>query len=76
MFADHGIKLDEALTMIQKAVKSDPTSGAYWTVWVGHTTSSTGWISRRVPEESYHFYNTDASIHDHLGDLLLQDQAV
>ncbi len=70
MFADHGIKLDEALTMIQKAVKSDPTSGAYL--------DSLGWayyklnrldLAEEYLKKAIIFYNTDASIHDHLGDL-------
>jgi len=70
MFADHGIKLDEALTMIQKAVKSDPTSGAYL--------DSLGWayyklnrldLAEEYLKKAVIFYNTDASIHDHLGDL-------
>jgi tetratricopeptide (TPR) repeat protein len=70
MFADRGIKLDEAVTMIQKAVKSDPTSGAYL--------DSLGWayyklnkldLAEEYLKKAIIFYNTDASIHDHLGDL-------
>ncbi len=70
MFADRGIKLNEALTMTQKAVQSDPTNGAYL--------DSLGWayykLNRLDLAEGYLkkaiiFYHTDASIHDHLGDL-------
>ena len=70
MFADRGIKLNEALSFTQKAVQSDPTNGAYL--------DSLGWayfkLNRLDLAEEYLkkatiFYNTDASIHDHLGDL-------
>jgi len=70
MFADRGIKLDEALTMIQKAVESDPISGAYL--------DSLGWVyykmNRLTEAEQYlkkavRFASTDSTMHDHLGDL-------
>jgi tetratricopeptide (TPR) repeat protein len=70
MFADRGIKLDEALTMIQKAVDSDPISGAYL--------DSLGWVyykmNRLTEAEQYlkkavRFASTDSTMHDHLGDL-------
>jgi tetratricopeptide (TPR) repeat protein len=70
MFADRGIKLDEALTMIQKAVDSDPISGAYL--------DSLGWVyykmNRLTEAEQYlkkavRFAGTDSTMHDHLGDL-------
>ena len=59
-----------AETMIQKAVKSDPKSGAYL--------DSLGWayyklnrldLAEEYLKKAVIFYNTDASIHDHLGDL-------
>jgi tetratricopeptide (TPR) repeat protein len=70
MFADRGIKLNEALTMIQKAVKSDPTNGAYL--------DSLGWayyklnqldLAEEYLKKAIIFYHSDASIHDHMGDL-------
>jgi tetratricopeptide (TPR) repeat protein len=70
MFADRGIKLDEALTMIQKAVDSDPISGAYL--------DSLGWVyykmNRLNEAEQYlkkavRFASTDSTMHEHLGDL-------
>ncbi|HYR88733.1 MAG TPA: tetratricopeptide repeat protein [Terriglobia bacterium] len=70
MLADHGMKLEEAVTMIQKAVKADPTSGAYL--------DSLGWayyklnkldLAEEYLKKAIIFYKTDASIHDHLGDL-------
>ena len=70
MFADRGVKLDEALAMIQKAVESEPTSGAYL--------DSLGWVyfkmNRLAEAEQYLkkavlFASTDSTMHDHLGDL-------
>jgi Flp pilus assembly protein TadD len=70
MFADRGIKLEEALMMIQKAVDSDPISGAYL--------DSLGWVyykmNRLTEAEQYlkkavRFASTDSTMHDHLGDL-------
>jgi tetratricopeptide (TPR) repeat protein len=70
MFADRGVKLDEALMLIQKAVDSDPISGAYL--------DSLGWVyykmNRLTEAEQYlkkavRFASTDSTMHDHLGDL-------
>src|SRR2546422_8984615 len=70
MLADRGIRLQEAETMVQKAVQADPTNGAYL--------DSLGWAyfkQNRLDraEESLKkaaiFLNTDSNIHDHLGDL-------
>src|SRR5437016_264520 len=70
MFADRGIRLDEAEAMIQKAVQADPTNGAYL--------DSLGWVyfkqNRLDRAEEYLkkaiiFMNSDSNIHDHLGDL-------
>jgi tetratricopeptide (TPR) repeat protein len=68
MWADHGVHLDEALKMIQKAVELDPQNGAYL--------DSLGWVYFKLgqygpAEENLHKAidrtATDASIHDHLG---------
>ncbi len=70
MLADRGIRLEEAVSMIQKAVQADPTNGAYL--------DSLGWVyfklNRLDRAEEYLkkaiiFLNTDSNIHDHLGDL-------
>ena len=70
MFADRGVRLDEAESMIQKAVYADPTNGAYL--------DSLGWVyfkqNRLDRAEEYLkkaiiFLNTDSNIHDHMGDL-------
>jgi tetratricopeptide (TPR) repeat protein len=73
ILADRGLKLEEAATLTQKAVKADPTNGAYL--------DSLGWVyfkmNRFEMAEEYLkkavvFTNTDASIHDHLGDLFFK----
>jgi tetratricopeptide (TPR) repeat protein len=70
MFADRGIRLDEAERLTQKAIQTDPTNGAYL--------DSLGWVyfkqNRLDRAEEYLrraiiFLNTDSSIHDHLGDV-------
>jgi len=73
ILADRGLKLEEAATLTQKAVKADPTNGAYL--------DSLGWVyfkmNRLELAEEYLkkaviFTNNDASIHDHLGDLFFK----
>ena len=73
ILADRGLKLDEAAALTQKAVKADPTNGAYL--------DSLGWVyfkmNRLEMAEEYLkkaiiFTNTDASIHDHLGDVFFK----
>ncbi len=68
MFADRGLRLPEALKMIQRAVELDPQNGAYL--------DSLGWVYFKLgqygpAEENLHKAidrrATDASIHDHLG---------
>ena len=70
MFADRGIHLEEAESMTQKAVQSDPTNGAY--------IDSLGWVyykQNRFDQAEHYlkraiiFLNSDSSIHDHLGDV-------
>jgi tetratricopeptide (TPR) repeat protein len=70
MLADRGVRLDEAETLVGKAVKAEPTNGAYL--------DSLGWVyfkqNRLDRAEEYLkkaiiFVNYDSSIHDHLGDV-------
>jgi len=70
MLADRGVRLDEAESLVEKAVKADPTNGAYL--------DSLGWVyykqNRLDRAEEYLkkaviFVNSDSSIHDHMGDL-------
>ena len=70
MFADQGIHLDEAEAMIQKAVRADPTNGAYL--------DSLGWVyfkqnrldlAEQFLKKALIFVITDSSIHDHLAEV-------
>jgi tetratricopeptide (TPR) repeat protein len=70
MYADRGVNLPEALKMIQKAVELDPQNGAYL--------DSLGWVYFKLgqygpAEDNLHKAidrtSTDASIHDHLGEV-------
>jgi tetratricopeptide (TPR) repeat protein len=70
MMADRGLRLDEALGMIQKAVDSDPINGAYL--------DSLGWayfkLNKFDQAELYLkrailFAPTNATLYEHLGDL-------
>ena len=70
MYADRGVKLDEARDMLLKAVSLDPTSGAY--------IDSLGWVyfklgSHELAEkhltEAVRLAPNDATVNEHLGDL-------
>ncbi len=70
MLVDHGVRLPEALGMIEKAVKLDPQNGSYL--------DSLGWayfkLGQYAPAETnlkmaIDRSPTDASIHDHLGEV-------
>jgi tetratricopeptide (TPR) repeat protein len=70
MLADRGVKLDDALTMVQKAVQQDPQNGAYL--------DSLGWVYFRMGQYALAEANlrkaserisTDPQVHDHLGEL-------
>jgi tetratricopeptide (TPR) repeat protein len=70
MFADKGVQLDEARTMLVKAVELDPTSGAFQ--------DSLGWVYFRLGEldraekhliEGLRLDPFDATVHEHVGDL-------
>jgi tetratricopeptide (TPR) repeat protein len=70
MQADRGVKLDEALAMIQKAVKEEPQNYAYL--------DSLGWAYFKLGQYQLSEDNlrraternaSDPTVHDHLGDL-------
>jgi tetratricopeptide (TPR) repeat protein len=70
MLADRGVRLDEAESLVAKAVKADPTNGAYL--------DSLGWVyykqnrldlAEEYLKKAVIFVNSDSSIHDHMGDL-------
>ena len=75
MLADRGVKLDEAVSLIQKAVDQDPNNGAYL--------DSLGWAYFRQNKldkaEEYltkalKFSGNDATVNDHIGDLYFRTQ--
>ena len=70
MLADRGVKLDEALGMIKKAVDLDPSNGAYL--------DSLGWAYFKLGKyesaedsliKASQRIGTDPTVQDHLGDL-------
>ncbi len=70
MLADRGVNLDQALSMIQKAVKLEPTNYAYL--------DSLGWVYYRLGqyaqaqndlEQAISRDGLDPTVHEHLGDL-------
>ncbi len=71
MFADKSVHLEEARDMLVKAVKSEPSSGAYQ--------DSLGWVYFRLGEldraerhltEAVRLDPFDATVQEHIGDLL------
>jgi len=70
MLADRGVRLDEAIGYISKALETDPENGAYL--------DSLGWAYFKLGDmenaekyllEAVQFTGRDSTIHDHLGDL-------
>ena len=70
MLADRGVKLDEALGLIKKAVELEPSNGAYM--------DSLGWAYFRLGKydqaeqelvKASQRIGTDPTVHDHLGDV-------
>ncbi len=77
MLADRNVKLPEALTLITKALDIEPNSGAYL--------DSLGWVYfklNRLPEAEEKLHQAllltprDATVHDHMGDVLLRESKV
>jgi tetratricopeptide (TPR) repeat protein len=70
MFADRGVRLEEARTLISQALEIDPDNGAYL--------DSLGWVYYRLnkyEEAEKHLRRAleqtsgDPTVHDHLGDV-------
>src|SRR5271168_4984354 len=70
MLADRGVKLDDALSMVQKAVQLEPQNGAYL--------DSLGWVYFKMGQYALAEANLrkateriskDPQVHDHLGEL-------
>jgi tetratricopeptide (TPR) repeat protein len=73
MLADRGIRLDESVKYIQKALQLDPNNGAYL--------DSLGWAYYKMDrydlaeshlEKAAHLIQNDPTIHEHLGHLYLR----
>ncbi len=70
MLGDLGIRLDEAETLVQQALKEDPYNGAYldslgWIYFKENKLGASESTLRKAVERERH----DATIHSHLGDL-------
>jgi tetratricopeptide (TPR) repeat protein len=70
MLADRGIRLDEAVSMIQRAVQQDPTNGAYfdslgWAYYKQNKLTEAEENLRKASEKQMH----DPTILAHLGDV-------
>jgi len=77
MLADRGVRLDEADTLIRKALQLEPKNGAYL--------DSLGWVNYRLNKleeaernlrESIEIMSGDATVYDHLGDVYLKEGKV
>ncbi len=70
MLADRGLKLNEALQLVQHAVNLDPENGAYL--------DSLGWVhyklgqyalAEQILQKAITLIPTDPTVHDHLGEV-------
>jgi tetratricopeptide (TPR) repeat protein len=70
MLADRGAKLDEALTLIKKAVDLDPANGAYLDSlgWAYFKMGKYDMAEESLTKASQHM-GSDPTVQDHLGDL-------
>ena len=70
MLADRGMKLDEALTLIKKAVELDPANGAYLDSlgWAYFKMGKYDMAEENLTKASQHM-GSDPTVQDHLGDL-------
>jgi len=70
MLADRGIRLDEAVTMIKKAVDFDPQNGAYLDslAWVYYKQGQYE-LAEDYARKAVARLNSDPAVHDHLGEI-------
>jgi tetratricopeptide (TPR) repeat protein len=71
MLGDRGIRLEEAESLVQRALKEDPYNGAYldsmgWVLYKQNRLADAEATLRRAVQREAH----DATIHSHLGDVL------
>jgi tetratricopeptide (TPR) repeat protein len=73
MLADRGVKLDEAITLIKKAVDLDPANGAYLDSlgWAYYKQGKFDLAEDNLIKASQRI-GTDPTVQDHLGDLYLR----
>ncbi len=71
MLADRGVKLDEALTLIKKAITIDPANGAYLDSlgWVYFKLGKYDLAEDNLTKASQHSMGSDPTVQEHLGDL-------
>src|SRR5207244_3622974 len=70
MLADRGVRLDEAVTMIKKALDAEPQNGAYldslgWAYYKQGKLDLAEQFLRRAIDKN----PNDATLHDHIGDI-------
>jgi tetratricopeptide (TPR) repeat protein len=70
MLADRGVRLEEATSLIQRAVKEEPTNGAYldslgWAYFKQSRLAEAEEYLRKAVERASH----DPTVLDHLGDV-------
>jgi len=70
MLADRGIRLDEAVTMIKKAVDFDPQNGAYLDslAWVYYKQGQYA-LAEDYARKAVARLSSDPAVHDHLGEI-------
>ena len=71
MLADRGVKLDEALAFIKKAVDLEPANGAYLDSlgWAYFRLGKYDLAEENLIKASQHNMGSDPTVQDHLGDL-------
>ena len=73
MLADRGIRLDESIGYIQKALQLDPNNGAYldslgWAYYKMHRLD----LAQQQLEKAVRLISSDPTIHEHLGSIYLE----
>ncbi len=71
MLADHNLKLDEALSLIKKAMTIDPANGAYLDSlgWAYFKLGKYDLAEDNLTKASQHNMGSDPTVQEHLGDL-------